>query len=90
MRVTILLFCCWCSWPAGERPGRSGRGSGRRGSTTPTWTSATTPACRSTRKDDCEPQAWHPDQLDLPENLCRPHPIDHGLRVSVSQLRITQ
>jgi hypothetical protein len=34
-------------------------------------------------------EAWHPDQLDLPENLCRPHPIDHGLRVSVSQLRIT-
>ena len=34
-------------------------------------------------------QSWHPDQLDLPENLCRPHPIDHGLRVSVSQLRIT-
>jgi hypothetical protein len=33
--------------------------------------------------------AWHPDQLDLPENLCRPHPIDHGLRVSPSQLRIT-
>ena len=34
-------------------------------------------------------EAWHPDQLDLPENLCRPHPIDIGLRVSVSQLRIT-
>jgi hypothetical protein len=34
-------------------------------------------------------EAWHPDQVDLPENLCRPHPIDHGLRVSVSQLRIT-
>jgi hypothetical protein len=33
-------------------------------------------------------EAWHPDQVDLPENLCRPHPIDHGLRVSVSQLRI--
>ena len=33
-------------------------------------------------------ESWHPDQLDLPENLCRPHPIDHGLRVSVSQLRI--
>ena len=32
--------------------------------------------------------AWHPDQLDLPENLCRPHPIDHGLR-ALSQLRIT-
>jgi len=34
-------------------------------------------------------EAWHPEQLDLPENLCRPHPIDIGLRVSVSQLRIT-
>ena len=34
-------------------------------------------------------EAFHPDQLDLPENLCRPHPIDHGLRTSVSQLRIT-
>jgi hypothetical protein len=34
-------------------------------------------------------ESWHPDQLDLPENLCRPHPIDIGLRVSVSQLRIT-
>jgi len=34
-------------------------------------------------------EAFHPDQLDLPENLCRPHPIDIGLRVSVSQLRIT-
>ena len=21
-------------------------------------------------------ESWHPDQLDLPENLCRPHPID--------------
>ena len=28
-------------------------------------------------------ESWHPDQLDLPENLCRPHPIDIGLRVSV-------
>jgi hypothetical protein len=34
-------------------------------------------------------ESWHPEQLDLPENLCRPHPIDMGLRVSVSQLRIT-
>src|SRR5262249_25911975 len=34
-------------------------------------------------------ESWHPEQLDLPENLCRPHPIDIGLRVSVSQLRIT-
>src|SRR4051812_29835424 len=34
-------------------------------------------------------ESWHPDQADLPENLCRPHPIDMGLRVSVSQLRIT-
>ena len=24
-------------------------------------------------------ESWHPDQLDLPENLCRPHPIDHGV-----------
>src|SRR5262249_30502545 len=29
-------------------------------------------------------ESWHPEQLDLPENLCRPHPIDIGLRVSVS------
>jgi hypothetical protein len=34
-------------------------------------------------------ESFHPEQLDLPENLCRPHPIDIGLRVSVSQLRIT-
>jgi len=34
-------------------------------------------------------ESWHPDQIDLPENMCRPHPIDIGLRVSVSQLRIT-
>lgn len=34
-------------------------------------------------------ESWHPEQLDLPENLCRPHPIDIGLRVSVSQLQIT-
>jgi len=34
-------------------------------------------------------ESWHPEQLDLPENLCRPHPIDIGLRVAVSQLRIT-
>jgi hypothetical protein len=33
-------------------------------------------------------ESWHPDQIDLPENECRPHPIDVGLRVSVSQLRI--
>src|ERR1700756_3250093 len=33
-------------------------------------------------------ETWHPDQIDLPENECRPHPIDIGLRVSVSQLRI--
>ena len=35
-------------------------------------------------------EAWHPDTPDLPENLCRPHPIDMGLRVSVSQLLITK
>ena len=34
--------------------------------------------------------SWHPDQVDLPENMCRPHPIDIGLRVSVSQLRISR
>ena len=34
-------------------------------------------------------ESFHPEQLDLPENLCRPHPIDIGLRVSVSQLQIT-
>jgi hypothetical protein len=35
-------------------------------------------------------ESWHPDQIDLPENMCRPHPIDIGLRVSVSQLLITK
>ena len=35
-------------------------------------------------------EAWHPDLPDLPENLCRPHPVDMGLRVSVSQLYITK
>jgi hypothetical protein len=33
-------------------------------------------------------ESFHPEQLDLPENLCRPHPIDIGLRVSVAQLQI--
>lgn len=35
-------------------------------------------------------ESWHPDTPDLPENLCRPHPIDMGLRVSVSQLYISR
>ena len=35
-------------------------------------------------------ESWHPDLPDLPENLCRPHPIDIGLRVSVSQLYISR
>jgi hypothetical protein len=35
-------------------------------------------------------EGWHPDLPDLPENLCRPHPVDIGLRVSVSQLNITK
>jgi len=35
-------------------------------------------------------ESWHPDQPDLPENLCRPHPIDIGLRVSVAQLSIAK
>jgi hypothetical protein len=35
-------------------------------------------------------EAWSPDQVDLPENMCRPHPIDIGLRVSVSQLSISR
>ncbi len=35
-------------------------------------------------------ESWHPDLPDLPENLCRPHPVDIGLRVSVSQLNITK
>jgi hypothetical protein len=35
-------------------------------------------------------ESWHPDLPDLPENLCRPHPVDIGLRVSVSQLYITK
>ena len=35
-------------------------------------------------------ESWSPDQVDLPENLCRPHPIDIGLRVSVSQLEISK
>jgi hypothetical protein len=35
-------------------------------------------------------ESWSPDQVDLPENMCRPHPIDMGLRVSVSQLNISR
>jgi len=35
-------------------------------------------------------ESWHPDTPDLPENMCRPHPVDIGLRVSVSQLNITK
>ena len=34
-------------------------------------------------------ESWHPDQTDLPENLCRPHPFDIGLRVAPSQLYVS-
>jgi hypothetical protein len=34
-------------------------------------------------------ESWHPDQTDLPENLCRPHPYDIGLRVAPSQLYVS-
>ena len=33
---------------------------------------------------------FSPEQVDLPENVCRPHPTDLGFRVAPSQLNITQ
>ena len=33
---------------------------------------------------------FSPEQVDLPENVCRPHAFDLGLRVAPSQLYITQ
>src|SRR5437879_12173620 len=35
-------------------------------------------------------ESWQPDQIDLPENECRPHPSDIGLRVSVWHLYISR
>src|SRR5882724_671308 len=35
-------------------------------------------------------QTFSPEQVDLPENVCRPHPADLGFRVAPSQLNITQ
>lgn len=34
--------------------------------------------------------SWNPDQVDLPENVCRLHPFDIGLRVGPSSLDITK
>lgn len=33
---------------------------------------------------------FSPEQVDLPENVCRPHPADLGFRVAPSQLNVTQ
>jgi len=35
-------------------------------------------------------ETFSPEQVDLPENVCRPHPIDLGFRVAPSQLQITE
>jgi len=35
-------------------------------------------------------ETWAPDQIDLPENVCRPHPFDLGYRVGPSDLDITK
>jgi hypothetical protein len=35
-------------------------------------------------------ETWHPEQTDLPENMCRPHPMDIGLRTAVSQLYVSR
>ena len=34
-------------------------------------------------------ESFHPEQFDLPENICRPHAFDIGLRVAPAQLYIT-
>src|SRR5216684_2779967 len=34
-------------------------------------------------------ESWHPEQFDLPENICRPHAFDIGLRVAPAQLYIS-
>lgn len=34
-------------------------------------------------------ETWHQDQMDLPENICRPHSFDIGLRVAPAQLYIS-
>jgi hypothetical protein len=34
-------------------------------------------------------ESWHPEQIDLPENVCRPHSFDIGLRVAPAQLYIS-
>jgi hypothetical protein len=35
-------------------------------------------------------ETWAPDQSDLPENVCRPHPFDMGFRVGPSDLDISK
>ena len=93
MRVTILLLAAGAPRRCGERPVRAPRsispGSGRRGSTTPTWISATTPASRSTRRGACRAQAGIPTS-SICRRICAGRIRSTiGLRVSVSQLRIT-
>ena len=34
-------------------------------------------------------ESWHPEQTDLPENICKPHPADIGLRVAPAQMYIS-
>src|SRR5690242_6917775 len=34
-------------------------------------------------------ESFHPEQFDLPENICRPHAFDIGLRVAPAQLYIS-
>src|SRR5437879_12419921 len=34
-------------------------------------------------------ESFHPEQFDLPENICRPHSFDIGLRVAPAQLYIS-
>ena len=35
-------------------------------------------------------ESWAPDQIDLPENVCRYHPLDIGLRVGPSNIDIAK
>ena len=35
-------------------------------------------------------ETFSPEQVDLPENVCRPHPADMGLRVAPSQMYISE
>jgi hypothetical protein len=35
-------------------------------------------------------ESWSPDEVDLPENVCRPHPADIGFRVAPSEVDISK